>query len=293
MNTDAKPNQDLFTLSTRVYPFLEDLEEIAGFEFPTSTKQKFLAFHASIIATPRLPILTRLTTEGGSRRDWLTPFINAVLGHVQEGLAASYYHFANVESIERKMLSSALTRLPNIQQTEGTTIAGGNTRKLNFEYQAFVFALRRTMEYLAVSVGAFFKCEVHRIRKLAESIATAEPQDLRDRVRARLEESLQSLLDILHTDNKKRSVRDQLAHWEAVDAGVFHITWRSEGILVAIAGGGENLRPWNSEVGVELKRQKEGKITIMALTPILRDQITRVENLIFDVYSEMGLLPKV
>lgn len=292
MGTDREPNPDLLALSARSGPFFSALKRVAGFKLPTLTKQRFLAFHASIAATPRLPVLTRLTVEGGSRRDWLTPFTEAVLGHVQEGLAASYYHLANVESIEREMISLAQTWLPNIQLPKGSAVAGGNTRRLNFEYQAFVFALRRTMEYFAVSVGAFFKCEAHRIRTLADSIAAAEPPDTRDRVRVKLDESLHGLSDVLPPADKERSVRDQLAHWRAVDAGVFNVTSGPEEVRIFIAGGGENIHPWDSETRLELKRQEAGGIAIMALTPILRDQIMRVESLVFDVYSEMGLLAK-
>lgn len=196
--------------------------------------------------------------------------------------------------MEQQLLNLAKAYLPIIQIGEGTAVAGGNTRRMNFEYQAFVFALRRTLEYFAVSVGAFFKHDVHRIPKLAHIISGAEPRDISEKVSLVLEESLRKLSDILPPDNKERSVRDQLAHWRAVDAGVFNITraYGSNRILIAICGGGENLRPWDSEVGIEPRVLQEGEIATVRLTPVLSDQISRVENLIFGTYFEMGLLSK-
>ncbi len=104
--------------------------------------------------------------------------------------------------MEQQLLNLAKAYLPIIQIGEGTGVAGGNTRRMNFEYQAFVFALRRTLEYFAVSVGAFFKHDVHRIRKLVYTISGAEPRDISERVSLVLEESLRKLSDILPPDNK-------------------------------------------------------------------------------------------
>lgn len=290
MDTDGELHPDLSALSVRSHPFFAGLRNIAGFELPPATKKRFLDLHAAITATPRPRILARLTVEGGSRRDWLTPFTEAVLGYVQEGLAASYYHLGNVELIEREMASLSLRALPHIQLPQRSAIAGGNTRKVDFEYQAFVFAVRRTMEYLAVSVGAFFKCEAHRIRALTASIATGKPEEIRERVCHRIDQCLENLADVLPPDDRERSVRDQLAHWKAVSAGVFNVTHGPEGILIGIAGGGENLRLWDSEVGAKLTRQEEKGVAIMTLTPTLRGQILRLEDMIFGVYSDIGLL---
>src|SRR5438093_1451181 len=179
------------------------MERIAGFELPETAKNKFQAFYAAVTRTPRLPVLVRLTIEGGSRLDWLQPFINAV-GHVQEGLAASYYHIANVDSIEREIINLASAALRELKIPTYSCVGGGNTRRLDFEYQAFVFALRRTMEYFSVSVGTFFKRPVHRIRALAKSIEQAEPLELSQRVQTRLDESLRSLSDLLPPADNER-----------------------------------------------------------------------------------------
>lgn len=282
--------QVLQQLAERSRPFFTAMERIAGFELPATTKSKFLAVHAAVTRTPRLPVLASLTVEGESRRDWLKPFTEAVLGHVQEGLAASYYHLTNVESIEREITTFASAAVGDLRIPMGSGIAGGNTRRLNFEYQAFVFAVRRTMEYFAVSVGSVFKREAHRIRTLAASIEGAEPVELGKRVQLKLNDSLQNLSDLLPPAESERSVRDQLAHWKAVDAGVFNISAGPNGTFIGIAGGGENIRAWDSGAVVEPRRQKELAIELTRLSPVLQDQVARVESMIFGVYAELGII---
>lgn len=274
--------------ATRLRPYLKTTEKVAGFEFPEYTNRKFLHVHSLITATPQLATLSRLTVEGGSRKDWLKRFTSAVLGDVQEGLAASYYHLANIEYIEQGVISAALSTLAPLELKVGTTVAIGNTRKINFEYQAFAFSIRRTMEYLAASVNAFFKRDGNRIRDLAVSIKGAEPTELSEKVSAKAEQLIQGLQDLL-PPGSDLSVRDQVAHWKTVPAGHLNVAWTQTGILVGFAGGGQNINPWAAETGLELKYEEKGGVGFMQLTPVVRDQITRVENLIFSLYSEMGL----
>jgi hypothetical protein len=85
-------------------------------------------------------------------------------------------------------------------------------------------------------------------------------------------------------------VRDQLAHWKAVAAGVINIVVGPNGTFIGIAGGGENIQPWDTGTLVELSRQKEGNIEIARLAPALLNQVSRVEGMIFGIYGEMGLM---
>ncbi len=197
------------------------------------------------------------------------------------------YHLGNVESIQENAISLLLNGLPKIQLPKDLLVAGGNTRRLNFEYQAFVLALHRTLEYFAVSMGAFFKCKTHRIRILANSIKLEEPQDIRERVQSKLEESLKVLPEILSLNEEAPSKRDILAHWKNLAVGTLHIWNTSDGFIISFV---VDKSPWNSDLVKQLRIQQAGPVTFMSVAPILHDEIMRVENLILGVYSEMGLL---
>ena len=106
---------------------------------------------------------------------------------MQEGLAAAHYHLQNLEAIESGAHIHALHNLPNLLPKRGGSIIGGSSLRLDFEYQAFIFALRRTLEYSAHSIAAYFKTEVKGFRKLARTIGEAHsttPNDVREAARA-------------------------------------------------------------------------------------------------------------
>jgi hypothetical protein len=67
-------------------------------------------------------------------------------------LAAAYYHYGNVSALEQKAIEEAFHTAPPVPGRYGGTYGFGASEKFSFEYIAFTFALRRTMDYLAVSV---------------------------------------------------------------------------------------------------------------------------------------------
>ncbi len=191
--------------------------------------------------------------------------------------------------LEKQMINEVTARLHEIGLKQGQATAGGNTRRVNFEYQAFTFALRRTLEYFAASVGAFFKREVIRIRDLANAIRNDEPEEIRNRVLTRLHECVQGLEDVLPAQGRPKSIRDVLAHWKHVPAGHLNIVRWPDGIRVGLAGGGENLR-FEEFVETTLQSAGDFNVKVALLAPHLRNQLERVESLIFGIYSDMGLL---
>jgi hypothetical protein len=118
-------------ISAATDPYCNAIKEVAGFSMPTLTEEKFWKLAISMHTSRGLPILKRLTIEGGSRRDWLTLFLNG-RDYVWQGLAASYYHLDNINSIEQKVVSMALEELPNIQTPQGFLITVNRYTKLNF-----------------------------------------------------------------------------------------------------------------------------------------------------------------
>lgn len=196
------------------------VEAIAGFKLPHPTFGRFWALGNMINRTPLPDVLVRLRKDPDSTQDWLKTFTVATLTNIPDGLGASYYHLSNIEAIERGVTALAVTHRHLWQPGQG--VAGGNTARLDYEYQAFLFALRRTLEYLAKSVCAFFKQRHKSIKKVADTIKTAEPSDIRERVLATLKAGLDGLPSVLSL-GPKRSPRDRLAHWETFDAGVLNI----------------------------------------------------------------------
>ncbi len=167
-------------------PFWRSLSEIAGYRLPEGSFRSFENITAWLQLQPRPPELQRLTTEGGARKDWFDVLFWGFFGDVKHGLAAAHYHLQNLEAIESGVYSHAMGNIPKLLPEKSGSIAGGSSLRLDFEYQAFIFALRRTLEYSAHSIAAYFKTEVKGFRKLARTIGEAHsttPNDVREEAR--------------------------------------------------------------------------------------------------------------
>lgn len=265
------------------------LDATIGFELPTKTKQKFQSISAHFNAQPPLPQLLRLKPVSESNKNWWHIFAESVLHSVQEGLAATYYHQKRVEILEQKIIKIAVAAIPELQLPKKSVLAPGSERQLNFEYQAYLFAIRRTLEYFAVSVGAFFKCDAHRIRTITETIRGREPAENCEKVRKKITIALRNLTDILPPDKKIKGSRDILAHYKSVSAGTLNIANRESGYEIRLWGGGERLEAWSTETPPQVAQRIENGIAFEILNPTLLNQIAKVEQLIFDFYQTIGI----
>ena len=89
-------------------------------------------------------------------RDWLAEFKARLFESFREGLAISRYHLDQAELIETQIREIAdqheAALLPHDDM-----VLGLSCRPLVAEYQAFEMALRRSLEYLAGAISAYFE----------------------------------------------------------------------------------------------------------------------------------------
>jgi hypothetical protein len=205
---------------------------------------------------------------------WRQRLANAT-GHVQEGLIAAYYHADVVRTLEERILKAAEHHRADLVRYPGSTM-GLRSRPLAYEYQAFLFAERRTLDYLAVAAAAFFRgAECHSIKDLRKAIAGKEPIEIGNRLGQRLEAELTRFS---LSGNGYRSPRDRLAHWEAVDAGVFNFIAHPDGLLIRFVG---------AERPLDLDADQD---VIVGVAAELHGAAERIEQLIFDVYRDLGIV---
>jgi hypothetical protein len=206
------------------------------------------------------------------KRDWLE-LMRMRMGYTLEALAMAHYHVLRVIEIEaqiRRTLIEGLEPMPNSN-------LGFNSRILNAEYQAFVFALRRSLEYFAAAAAAYFKTECSRIRTVAAVVRPRQPSDLAKSVAGTIEAGLEALPDLLSTGNDQ-SVRDRLSHYEYVPAGTFNAAWSPDGELtrVALVEGGERLP------GLEGEPRE--------LSEVLTSQFEAAAGIVVDTYRVLGFI---
>lgn len=244
------------------------LSGVGGFHPPVETEGALRSLQTALSIAP--PVHAGLDAEGLAR--WRQSLAQGAAS-IKSGLTAAHYHRQRVRAVEQEVERIAVDNESQLRANEGGTM-GFSCPPLVFEYHAFLFARRRTLEYTAVTIGSFFRKECHRIKALSTAIHDAEPEELRDRVRSRLQSELPRLR---LSDAGYRDERDRVAHWDAVDAGTFNIgAWPGGDIRTTIVGGAEEL-----EFGV---------VEPTRLSLALRVRLEDVEQFVLGCFVDLGLL---
>jgi hypothetical protein len=115
-------------------------------------------------------------------------------------------------------------------------VALPNTRKWDFEYQAFVLAVRRCLDYLTRALAAFFQNEYHSFRTFPKLLCQVKPRIVAERL-AQVHESYVSRFAYVLSEGGRKSTRDKISHYEYVPAGTVNLGSRG----FVLAGGGERL----------------------------------------------------
>lgn len=284
MNTDTSPSvkSPAERWEAAIPQLFSELNLIAGFNPPKAIRDRFTLLH-TILFSESHPCLAHLEQSDANAPNWLHRFRSGLLDSVQEGVIACCYHLSRIESVESRMLELAESHLAAIGPLSTSRCAGGgNTRVLNFEYQALVFSLRRTLEYIGVAVAAYFKTDCHSIRRLQKCILNLEPRGRMAHISSTLSEQLPRLAEIIPPDKAtKRSVRDRLAHWEAVGAGCFNVSNNVNGITIGLVGGGH-------ELDIPQHTKNQDSVRICVLGPVLRTQFENVNTLVWSLVNDLG-----
>ena len=285
-SSNEQPSQ---MFSRGLLELFKELEAIAGYAPPVVMTKWFFALQQHLFGP--MPIaLAHLKPNSDSAPDWLARCRHGILGDVQEGLYSSLYHLTRVEQIESGMLAIAKKHAPNLEMLPASGAGGGNSRALNAEYQAFAFAIRRTLDYLAVAAAAYFKTECHSIRKLSAAVNARAPQSTSIALRAFLSAQLPNISDVIPGDkHKDRSIRDRLAHWQSVSAGSFSISRAPWGYDVSLIGGGHDLPVFRPQPAGADRADVGGMVTYTALGPLLRSQFERVERVIYGALDALNI----
>jgi hypothetical protein len=254
----------------------EMLEPVTRFELPESVESRIREIGAQLHGEPTRRALLRLKPSRPGAVDWLER-LSRGFESTHEGLAASHFHYQRVCEIEEQIRQVCESRAEAFRDFGSHGTFGFGSRPLSFEYAALTFALRRTLDYLAICIGSYFKTDSYSIRNAARAIDGRLPSTARKRVQRRLRpEGLISLIG--DPSSNRRSVRDELAHYRANDSGVFNVRWDHEAddLQIVLVGGGENLPIFPEEP--------------RDLSEVLADRLNTTEGLIFGCFRDIGLL---
>lgn len=210
----------------------DEISRIAAFEVSAEFRKPFLRFH-NYITNPQ-PVFITNWRDDPTQEKWYHRLVNGILGDVQSAFSATVYHLSRLTEIEEEV--STFLDGHNFRQFIGqSTIGLGDTKKLDFEYQAYVLSYRRCLDYLARSLAGYFKRDCTSFRQFPKNLRTAPAASVANALLKVHGNHVQTFQFVLN-EGEGRSVRDRIAHYEFVSAGCINL--RADGFK--LVGGGEN-----------------------------------------------------
>jgi len=189
----------------------------------------------------------------------------------QDGLTAGYYHCRNVEQIEHAVDEVARRIYADAPPDMPTTTMSFAARRLTYEYQAFIFALRRSFDNLAGALTRGLDCDfVSSFPKVTGPLKNARPANkaAADAISQGCVAAMAAFPEVFDPQ-KGRSIRDQIAHRTSVPGGQFSVSFRpGQPVAVELEGGGEQL-PLLADPA-----QRPGRLSALLLNRLVRFEDT-------------------
>lgn len=240
---------DFFSLmfDPEVVRCIEFVRTVTFFELPNGRRSAFRRFHA--FATDPQPDYIKRWRSAPDTERFYQAHVDGILTHAQSGLAAAHYHAQRLAEMEA-LVGAYLSKSAFAETMPANhSLTLGATPKLDYEYQAFVLACRRTLDYLAGGLAAYFKTSARNFRKLPRGLGRAIDSPVGQALVAVHSRHLAPLDFIL--DEGPDSLRNRIAHHEHVTAA--HIVLTPRGFFLATGDGalrfgaaplGEQLTKW-------------------------------------------------
>ena len=209
------------------------IESIAGFRLSSIDGRPFLYFH-SYITNPQ-PAFINIWRAHPQLEKWYHKFVNGFLRDVQNTLACVLYHHGRLKAIESAVMQN-IEKFDYRRVLGNSTIALGNTLIWDFEYQAFILAYRRCLDYLARAVCTYFKNDFHSFRKLASFLEKRKCGGVTQTLIS-VHTKYSPLFEFVLSEGNRKSLRDKISHYEYVAVGTINLSQHG----LVLVGGGEQL----------------------------------------------------
>lgn len=212
---------------------LSVVESITGYKLSAADRQPFLYFH-NFVTNPQPDFITKWRSDPTLEK-WYHRFVNGFLMDVQNTLACVLYHHERLKGIENAVIEN-IEKFDYRRVLGNSTIALGNTLIWDFEYQAFILAYRRCLDYLARAISTFFRNDFHSFRRLGRFLEKMKPEAV-SRPLIDVHTKFCPLFEFVLSESDRKSLRDKISHYEYVPVGTINLTQRG----FILAGGGEQL----------------------------------------------------
>ena len=170
------------------------------------------------------------------KEHWYHKLANGILIDVESSLACVLYHYDRLIELETSVIEGI--QKYNYQQIipNNSAIGIGNTKKWDFEYQAFILSYRRCLDYLARSICTYFMNDFNSYRRLGSFLNKINRPTITNHLIEIHTKYFESFEFVLSEGNRK-SLRDRISHYEYLSVGAINLT--SQGLI--LVGGADEL----------------------------------------------------
>lgn len=223
---------------------LSSVDSIVGFKLSKEDEQPFLYFH-NYINNTQLQFISSWLSD--SRLEiWYHRLTEGFLGNVYNAFACVLYHHERLRAIETAVIENV--EKYNYRKVLGkSTLAIGNSLKWDFEYQAFILAYRRCLDYLTRAICAYFKDETHSFRKLGKFLEGKKSNRVACAL-IPLHKKYCALFKFVLSEGKSKSTRDKISHYKHVPVGTINLSQRGFVLVRGDESLGQNGNVLLSEV---------------------------------------------
>jgi hypothetical protein len=212
------------------YEFQRISAPIVNYELPRHQREiyfKFISLINDELTVEPLTVYFGQKSVMGSRAAIESSFAS---------LTIAKYHQDRLCKIESDLVHAFRDFLIN----DFSAIGGGNAHILDAEYQAFILSCRRCLDQLVYGITQALKQEGNSFRKFAKQLRGTKNQKLAMPILEVYELHREKFNGwLIENDEKKKSIRDQIAHYKSVRAGTLNVTAR--GVFVAGIEGPRDL----------------------------------------------------
>ncbi|AWI26848.1 hypothetical protein [Flavobacterium pallidum] len=255
--------------SDEIQNCLRIIDENVGYKLLPEDKQIFDLFH-EFVTNPQPKFITDWRSDEKKER-WYHKFINRFLDDTQNALICVQYHHDKLLQIEKTILEQVEQHNYRKVLDPNTVLGISNTLVWDFEYQAFVLAYRRTLDYFTRGVCCYFTNDFHSFRKIGDFLQKQNRPVFTKPLIDIFEKNIANF-DFVMSEGERKSIRDRITHYEYTKVGVINLT--SDGLI--LIGGAEDL----GLEGNNLKLSEVIEQRTHHIKSFLRDFITAYINAI-------------
>ena len=219
----------------RVSSFVSEVQAAMAVNLPDEVASCLKSFLTFTESDPP-PAHIAYWSKNPSKQKWQRRHIEGISVHVFNALTCARYHQSNLMQLQE--VAMAIYKSTEVAKSlTDRGISVGALAKWDAEYQAFVLAVRRCLDYLARAIAAYFHNDHNSFRTLPKLLQSVKPSTVGMPL-IELHSKFSPRFEYVLSEGEKKSVRDLISHYEHVSAGCFNVNE----LGFTMAGGGEKER---------------------------------------------------